>query len=126
MVIKVNNKIRFTHYKLPTIPYTPGKTERPTLDPLENEEVTPQPISKLPTYNNPFFLYGLDLFNNGFYWEAHETWEELWHLEDSILHKRMIQGFIQLAASMVKRNQGNSDGQEKLLASAIRYIFNDY
>ena len=23
-------------------------------------------------------LYGIDLFNHGFYWEAHEAWEGLW------------------------------------------------
>src|SRR5262249_17305163 len=25
------------------------------------------------------YLFGLDLFNHGYYWEAHETWEALWH-----------------------------------------------
>jgi hypothetical protein len=24
------------------------------------------------------YLYGIDLFNHGFYWEAHEAWEGLW------------------------------------------------
>jgi predicted metal-dependent hydrolase len=26
------------------------------------------------------YLYGFDLFNQGYYWEAHEVWEGLWHL----------------------------------------------
>ena len=25
------------------------------------------------------YLYGIDLFNDGYYWEAHEVWEGLWH-----------------------------------------------
>jgi hypothetical protein len=25
------------------------------------------------------YLWGIDLFNNGYYWEAHETWEAVWH-----------------------------------------------
>jgi predicted metal-dependent hydrolase len=25
------------------------------------------------------YLYGFDLFNRGFFWEAHEAWESLWH-----------------------------------------------
>src|SRR5262249_3560491 len=25
------------------------------------------------------FHRGIDLFNAGYYWEAHEVWEELWH-----------------------------------------------
>ena len=24
------------------------------------------------------YLYGIDLFNHGYYWEAHEVWEGLW------------------------------------------------
>ncbi len=25
------------------------------------------------------YLRGIDLFNHGYYWEAHEVWEGLWH-----------------------------------------------
>ncbi|MET2831203.1 DUF309 domain-containing protein [Mesorhizobium shangrilense] len=25
------------------------------------------------------FRWGSDLFNHGYYWEAHEAWEPLWH-----------------------------------------------
>ncbi|TGQ49534.1 DUF309 domain-containing protein, partial [Mesorhizobium sp. M1C.F.Ca.ET.210.01.1.1] len=25
------------------------------------------------------FRWGIDLFNHGYYWEAHEAWEPLWH-----------------------------------------------
>jgi hypothetical protein len=28
------------------------------------------------------FLWGLDLFNHGYYWEAHEAWEGLWQVAD--------------------------------------------
>jgi len=28
---------------------------------------------------NPQWLYAVDLFNGGWYWEAHEAWEGFWH-----------------------------------------------
>jgi len=30
-------------------------------------------------YQNKFYLYALDLFNNGYFWEAHEVFEFFWH-----------------------------------------------
>ncbi len=53
------------------------------------------------------YLLGIDLFNHGYYWEAHEAWEQLWHL-----HGRrgptadFLKGLIQLAAAGVKVRQG--------------------
>ncbi len=49
------------------------------------------------------FRRGVDLFNAGFYWEAHEAWEGLWHA-----HGRkgatadLLKGLIKLAAAGVK------------------------
>ena len=28
---------------------------------------------------NADYLYGVDLYNHGYLWEAHEAWEGLWH-----------------------------------------------
>jgi predicted metal-dependent hydrolase len=49
------------------------------------------------------YLFGCDLFNAGFYWEAHETWEGLWHAAG----RRgpiadLLKGLIALAAAGVK------------------------
>jgi hypothetical protein len=57
------------------------------------------------------YLYGLDLFNFGYYWEAHETWEQVWHaagragpLAD------FIKGLIKLAAAGVKARERRPEG----------------
>ena len=44
------------------------------------------------------FSRGIDLFNAGKFWHAHEAWEQVWrrHHEDSRL---FIQGLIQMAAA---------------------------
>jgi hypothetical protein len=52
---------------------------------------------------NPHWLYALDLFNEGFYWEAHEAWEGFWlALGRTTPDARVVQGLIHLAAAAVK------------------------
>jgi predicted metal-dependent hydrolase len=57
------------------------------------------------------FLYGIDLFNFGYYWEAHEEWEGLWHAAG---RKGRIADFlkalIKLAAAGVKHREGIAHG----------------
>ena len=53
--------------------------------------------------SSPLYLRGVTLFNAGYYWEAHEAWESLWHA-----HGRrgptadVLKGLIKLAAAGVK------------------------
>jgi len=57
------------------------------------------------------YLRGISLFNAGYYWEAHEAWEGLWHA-----HGRkgpvadLLKGLIKLAAAGVKVRQGQRHG----------------
>jgi uncharacterized protein len=60
---------------------------------------------------NPTWLYALDLFNHGFYWESHEAWEAFWHaLGRNSPEARFIQGLIHLAAAAVKVREGKPTG----------------
>jgi len=55
--------------------------------------------------------YAADLFNEGFYWEAHEAWEHFWHaLGRTTPEARFIQGLIHLAAACVKIREGKPTG----------------
>jgi uncharacterized protein len=57
------------------------------------------------------YLYGLDLFNYGYYWEAHEVWEQIWHAAGRTgLVGNFIKGLIKLAAAGVKVREGRPDG----------------
>lgn len=51
------------------------------------------------------YLYGVDLFNRAFFWEAHEAWEEVWN---AVGHRstpgRMLQGMIQVSAALLKKH----------------------
>ncbi|ANT54292.1 hypothetical protein A6B35_29950 (plasmid) [Mesorhizobium amorphae CCNWGS0123] len=53
------------------------------------------------------FRWGIDLFNHGYYWEAHEAWEPLWHAAKcSAQHRLFFKGLILLAAAGVKIREG--------------------
>ena len=57
------------------------------------------------------YLYGLDLFNYGYYWEAHEVWEQIWHAAGRTGPiGSFIKGLIKLAAAGVKVREGRPDG----------------
>jgi len=61
--------------------------------------------------NEPRWLYALDLFNGGYYWEAHEAWEGFWHaLGRTSPEAQVIQGLIHLAAAGVKIREGKPAG----------------
>ena len=60
---------------------------------------------------NTDWLYALDLFNAGFYWEAHEAWEGFWHALGRTTPAAMfVQGLIRLAAACVKIREGKPAG----------------
>jgi hypothetical protein len=61
------------------------------------------------------FLWGLDLFNHGYYWEAHESWEGLWQVADRDGPLRVLfKGLILLSAAGVKI-------RERKNAAAVRH-----
>ena len=60
------------------------------------------------------FQEGLTYFQSGEYFEAHESWEELWsdfYLKD----RRFVQGLIQLSVSFVHLENNNLNGAKSLL-----------
>jgi predicted metal-dependent hydrolase len=57
------------------------------------------------------YLHGCDLFNHGYYWEAHECWETLWHSAGRRgLQADFLKALIKLAAALVKAREGRAKG----------------
>lgn len=67
--------------QLPPYAFVPGKFPHPEKEGghMENVEVQVTPLSFENFQTNEGYLYGLDLFNNGYYWESHVWWEALWN-----------------------------------------------
>jgi len=64
------------------------------------------------------FQRGIELFNAGKFFEAHEAWEEIW-LAESEPEKTFLQGLIQVSAAFHHRQRGNRKGMESLLAAGL-------
>jgi predicted metal-dependent hydrolase len=75
---------------------------------VESAEPLPESWSTCKTY-----LRGVDLFNHGYFWEAHETWESLWRVaKPRGTVSRFLKGLIKLAAACVKVREGVPAGVE--------------
>ena len=60
------------------------------------------------------FEKGLNEYEKGDYFEAHEAWEDLWS-DYNFPDRKFIQGLIQLSVSFVHLNNGNMIGARNLL-----------
>ena len=67
------------------------------------------------------YLYGIDLFNHGYYWEAHEVWEGLWRAcGRSGPAGTFLKALIGLAAAGFKVRVGNLQGVRRHAQRAAR------
>ena len=64
------------------------------------------------------FQRGIELFNAGKFFEAHEAWEEIW-LAANEPEKTFLQGLIQVAAAFHHRSRRNRKGMESLLEAGL-------
>ena len=89
---------------LPPYAYLPGKNPHPVRDPTGHSyHVEPIPVAAEVSLRSDAFLRGLDLFNHGYYWEAHEAWEALWQVAVRGHPLRVLfKGLILLSAAGVK------------------------
>ncbi len=119
---------------LPPYAYLPGRYPHPIRDPdghsfgsKPDEPEAPDPTRWRECGD---YLYGIDLFNHGFYWEAHEAWEGLWHaLGRRGVTANYVQALINFAAAGFKARWGNVRGVRanartaaKLFDSAARQL----
>jgi hypothetical protein len=82
-------------------------------------EPAPRPLSESNWAENEDFLYGVDLFNASYFWEAHVYWERLWALPSTEPGLRsFLQALIQTAAACLKARQGRAAGATRLLDRA--------
>ncbi len=68
--------------------------------------------------NDLKFREGLERFNRGEYFEAHESWEEVW-LKSPEPDKTFLQGIIQVAAAFHHYNRRNRRGTRSLLEAGL-------
>jgi hypothetical protein len=75
------------------------------------EKLHPAPLDPGRWIESDEYRYGVDLFNHGFYWEAHESWESLWLAAGRRGPTGIwLKALIKLAAALVKLREGSAIG----------------
>ena len=118
---------RYTEVPLPPYSYVPGHAPHPVSDPAGHMHGSHEP---LPPALDPdqwaaseAYRLGVDLFNHGFYWEAHEAWEGLWRdPATQQLTSDWLKALIKLAAAAVKAREGNPRGVERHARRAMELV----
>ncbi len=72
--------------RLPSYAYLPGKNPHPVRDPAGHSYKVEPPVPAEASLDSDIFLWGLDLFNHGYYWEAHEAWKVFGRLHIEVTH----------------------------------------
>lgn len=67
------------------------------------------------------FQKGMEQFNRGRFFEAHETWEEIW-LAAPEPERAFLQGIIQVAAAFHHYQRGNCAGARSLLEAGLKKL----
>jgi len=98
---------RYTDLPFPPYRFVPGKSPHPTRDP-EGHSYNKHP-EQLASFDPEDwrsceeYLYGIDLFNHGFWWEAHEALETVWVAAGRRTEAGLfVQGLIQIAVAHLK------------------------
>ncbi len=67
---------------------------------------------------DPRFQQGLELFNAGEWYAAHDLFEELWH-ETADPERRSLQGILQVAVAQLHLQRGNRRGATIRVGEAL-------
>jgi hypothetical protein len=113
----------------PSYAYITGIAPHPRRDPRGHSygvpEIAPPPLNPSQPLASEDFLHGIDLFNHGYYWEAHEAWEGLWRVSRARgehATTQFLQALIKLAAAGFKVRQGRPEGVRRHASRAAELL----
>ena len=120
----VKQPCRYTNKPFPEYRYKPGETPHPTRDPKGHSYN--KSVKELPEFNPKEwstckeYLFGIDLFNFSYWWEAHEVLEAVWVAAGRNTDTGLfVQGLIQISAAHLKGWQGYHAAARKLALSGL-------
>lgn len=110
---------------LPPYRYLPGHGPHPFRHPAGHAYIggqAPQAPLWQPSLApelDPLWLWPMDLFDQRYFWEAHEAWEGLWHqLPRETKRAQLLQGLIQVSAAVLKSHLGQVRAARSLIEAA--------
>jgi len=101
---------------LPSHAHVPGSGSAPDLGPLERaKDLTPAVTRAAEWQENVPYLYGHDLLQAGYHWEAHEVWEAVWLATPANSPERLLlQALIQNANARLKSGMQRENAAARL------------
>ena len=122
-----SSRPRYSNTSLPPYSYVPGHAPHPVSDPHGHmhgqSHAAPPELRPVAWEQSEAYRYGVDLFNHGYYWEAHESWESLWHAAGRRGSVALfLKALIKLAAAAVKVREGNSTGAMRHARRSIELL----
>ena len=104
--------------KFPPYSYVTGKFPHPLREAdghaFGKAEPRATPLDPADWRSCDAYCQAVDLFNHGFYWEAHEAWEQVWlALGRTGETADFVKGLIKLAAAGVKAREGRANGVKR-------------
>lgn len=120
-------KPRYSQKSFPAYRYVPAKSPHPEIHPEGHSFNKPEEkityLSAEKWNQNNTYLYGVDLFNHGYWWEAHEAWEKVWLTTKKFdLEGLFLQGLIQYSAALLKLFSGSRQGFDNLYREGEKKI----
>ena len=115
---------RYTHRSLPAYRFLPGRTPHPRRHPqghsFEQADLQLGPFEPAQWMTSENYLYGIDLYNWTYWWEAHELFEAFWHAYGrNTPAGNFFQALIQCAAANLKRELGQEQATRNLVSYAL-------
>jgi hypothetical protein len=109
---------RVSKQPLPAYRFVPGRHPHPTRS-AEGHGV--EGASELD--EREAWLYGVDLFNTRYFWEAHDAWEKVWQAApEGTRGREVVKGLIQIAAGLLKLHLGKEDAARRLAERGVLRI----
>lgn len=115
---------RLSSDPLPRYRFVPGRSPHPRRDRAGHSYGRPEPRAERAEAaawrSSRLYLFGIDLYNLGYFWESHEAFEALWHAAgEASPEKRFFQAIIQVAASNLKYFMGADSAGRALAERAL-------
>lgn len=115
---------RYSSWPLPPYRYDPGRHPHPRRHPAGHSHGRPEPAPPRPDpgrwAESPWYRYGVDLYNEGYFWECHEVFEGLWRAAgDDRRQADFFRALVQVAAAHLKRRLGHEAGARRLARRGV-------
>lgn len=112
---------RYSARPFPPYAHLPGQSVHPN-KPGGHQEKDGEPKADQQNAQE-LFCYGIDLFNYGYFWEAHVYFEAIWHFEQRKGPSAdFLKALIKLCAAALKARMGSQEASKGHVLRAIELL----